>query len=130
MGHTSSTNAQPQVVSATDLIEAGRQTPRMLRQEAFATDDRWIGFVRTEPGVWSGWHHHGAMDTYFYVLQGGIEVEYGADRDLVAVGPGDFCHIPGALMHRERTSPGAGGEAILVRMGHGPAVVNVEGPAD
>jgi uncharacterized RmlC-like cupin family protein len=105
-----------------------QQTPGIHRQQAFAGDDRWVGFVRTEPGDWSGWHHHGEHDTYFYVLQGGLEFEYGRDRATIAVGRGDFAHMPGNLIHRERTSPGEPVEAVVIRMGLGPLVVNVDGP--
>lgn len=37
----------------------GSATPGMAREEAFATDRMWSGLVRTEPGMRSGWHHHG-----------------------------------------------------------------------
>jgi uncharacterized RmlC-like cupin family protein len=100
----------------------------MQREEAFAAGDRWVGYVSSEPGAWSGWHHHGETDTYFYVLAGGIEFEYGADRSNLAVNSGDFCHMPAGLVHRERTRPGASAELVLVRIGQGPTVVNVDAP--
>lgn len=106
---------RPQVVSPAERIEPQtQQTPGIHRQQAFASDDRWVGFVRTEPGDWSGWHHHGDHDTYFFVLQGGLEFEYGGDRATIAVGPGDFAHMPGNLIHRERTPPGEPVEAVIV----------------
>ena len=40
-------------------IPPGPATPGMVREQAFVSDDRWVGVVRTEPGVRSGWHHHG-----------------------------------------------------------------------
>jgi mannose-6-phosphate isomerase-like protein (cupin superfamily) len=122
----------PSFVSATDrTAPPSQQTPGMHREQAFADDDRWIGFVRTEPGQWSGWHHHGDNETYFYVLKGQIQVEFetGDDRVVVAGGPGDFAHVPSRRIHRERTVPGDPGEVVLVRMGQGPAVVNVDGPS-
>jgi uncharacterized RmlC-like cupin family protein len=63
------------------------------------------------------------------VLQGGLEFEYGGDRATIAVGPGDFAHMPGNLIHRERTPPGEPVEAVVVRIGLGPPVVNVDGPS-
>lgn len=107
----------------------GEQTQGIRREQAFVGDDRWVGYVTSDPGEWSGWHHHGETDTYFYVLQGGIEFEYGVDGSTVAVGSGDFCHVPQRLVHRERPRPGARAELVLVRIGRGPTVVNVEGPA-
>jgi glucose/arabinose dehydrogenase len=47
---------------------------------------------------------------------------------LAADTPGDFAHMPGNLIHRERTPPGEPVEAVVVRIGRGPAVVNVDGP--
>lgn len=120
---------RPEVVSPAGRVSpSGQQTSGMQREQAFAGGDRWIGFVSSEPGEWSGWHHHGETDTYFYVLQGGIEFEYGADRAVTNVDAGDFCHVPAGLVHRERSKPGARADLVLVRMGAGPTVVNVPGP--
>jgi len=104
------------------------QSAAIKRFEAFTGDARWIGFARTTPGEWSAWHHHGSMDTYFYVLSGTLEFEYGTDRRTLAVGPGAFAFLPGGVVHRERTAPGAAGEAVVIRLGSGPSVVNVEAP--
>jgi mannose-6-phosphate isomerase-like protein (cupin superfamily) len=121
--------ARPVVRSPAELDEPPeQQTPAIRRQQAFAGDDRWVGYVRTQPGEWSGWHHHGDTDTYLYVVSGALEFEYGPGRERVSVGRGDFAHMPRGVIHRERTAPGEPGEAILVRIGRGPAVVNVEDP--
>jgi hypothetical protein len=37
----------------------------MDRQQALATDRTWSGFVRTEPGMVSSWHH-GEYETVIY----------------------------------------------------------------
>lgn len=117
----------PVVVALADLIAPPeQQTQSIERLEAFRTDERWIGYVRTVPGEWSGWHHHGEMDTYFYVIRGLFEFEYGDDRRTAAVRPGEFAFLPGGVVHRERTAPGEAGEVVLVRLGRGPAVVNVD----
>ncbi len=109
-------------------MPAAQQTPSMRREEAFAGDDRWVGLVRTEPGEWSGWHHHGDHETYFYVLAGELEFEYGSGAPSATVGVGGFIHMPGQFIHRERTKPPDAGALILVRMGKGPTVFNVDGP--
>ena len=117
---------RPTIVPPHERVSpAGQHTSGMQREQAFATDDRWIGFVTSDPGEWSGWHHHGTTDTYFYVLQGGIELECEADATPVLVSSGDFCHVPPGLVHRERPQPGARAEIVLVRIGTGPTVVNV-----
>jgi mannose-6-phosphate isomerase-like protein (cupin superfamily) len=123
------TTLHPEVVSARERVSPpDQQTSGMQREQAFAAADRWVGFVSSEPGAWSGWHHHGATDTYFYVMQGGIEFEYGPDGTKAAVDAGDFCHVPAGLVHRERPQPGARAELVLVRVGTGPTVVNVADP--
>jgi uncharacterized RmlC-like cupin family protein len=122
--------ARPRAVGpAQRAVAAGPATPGMVREEAFAGDDRWVGIVRTEPGVWSGWHHHGETDTYFYVLRGVIELEFGpGGRERLRVGAGDYAHVPRGVIHREGTTPDEPAEAALVRIGAGAPVVNVEGP--
>ncbi len=80
------------VIRPTDLV-AGPATPGVERLEAFADEGRWVGFTRTEPGVVSGWHHHGGHDTYLYVLSGAARIEL-ADGQTVEVGAGDFAHLP------------------------------------
>lgn len=121
---------RPRVVGSRErVIASGPATPGMLREAAFAGEDRWVGFVRTEPGVRSGWHHHGETDTYFYVLHGAMELEFGpGGHERLAVRAGDFAHVPAGLVHREGTPSGDPAEIILVRIGHGQPVVNVEGP--
>lgn len=108
----------------------GQQTPGIRRRQAFAGDDRWVGYVETQPGEWSGWHHHGETDTYLYVLDGGLEFEFGPEHERLFVAAGDFAHMPAGVVHRERTAPGHPGEIVLVRIGVGPAVVNVDSPPD
>lgn len=121
--------ASPEVVPASERRSpTGQQTSGMRREVAFESGDRWVGFVSSEPGEWSGWHHHGDTDTYFYVMRGGMEFEFGDSGETVVVNAGDFCHVPHGLVHRERPKPGERAEIILVRMGTGPTVVNVDGP--
>ena len=122
--------ARPEVMSREDLVRpSSQQTRGMVREQAFSGDDRWVGYVHSDPGEWSGWHHHGETDTYFYVLRGGVDFEYGTKGDTAEVGAGEFCHVPAGLVHRERPHPGERAELVLVRVGSGPTVVNVDSPA-
>lgn len=110
-------------------VAAGAATPGMERFEAYAGEDRWVGYVKTKPGVRSGWHHHGQMDTYIYVVGGAVELESGpGGRDAVTARAGDFAHIPAGAVHREGTSADQPGEAVVVRIGPGQPVFNVDGP--
>jgi hypothetical protein len=59
---------RPHVVTPAGLARRpAEQSAGMARLEAFRADDRWVGIVRSEPRGWSGWHHHGETETYFYV---------------------------------------------------------------
>jgi uncharacterized RmlC-like cupin family protein len=122
--------ARPRAIGpAQRRIATGPATPGMVREEAFAADDRWVGVVRTEPGVRSGWHHHGDTDTYFYVLSGAMDLEFGpGGRERLRVSAGEYAHMPRGLIHREGTPPDQPAEVALVRIGPGAPVVNVEGP--
>lgn len=104
-------------------------TSGMIREEAFSNDGAWAGLVRTAPAQASGWHHHGDHDTYIYVVSGSLVMESGpAGTDVVEAGPGDFVHVPRHVVHRESNPSSAEGVLIGVRVGHGPPVLNVDGP--
>lgn len=109
-----------------DALLPGHRTPGMHREEAIAFDDVWSGRVRTEPGVTSGWHHHGNHDTVVYVVTGIFRVE--TATGVVQCHPGDFAHVPAHTVHRESNPSADTAEVVLVRRGTGPVVVNVDGP--
>lgn len=109
-------------------LTPGPVTPGMTRMQAYATDDRWIGHVRSEPGVLSGWHHHAGHDTYFYVLAGGCHIDLEGGRTF-EVHTGDFAHIPPGTVHREGPIGDTALEAIVIRFGTGPQSVDVPEPA-
>jgi uncharacterized RmlC-like cupin family protein len=101
----------------------------MHREEAFADRGVWVGTLRTEPGVVTGWHHHGTYDTYIYVTAGEFRLECGPGGSRVEVcGPGTFIFIPGGEIHREASATADGVEALLVRVGEGEVVINNDGP--
>lgn len=47
-------------------------TAGMIREEAVTTDGMWAGLARTEAGMVSDWHHHGAYESAIYVLSGAL----------------------------------------------------------
>ena len=105
-------------------------TPGMDRREAFATDGMWVGSVRTDAGMVSGWHHHGDHESTIYLLRGAMRMESGpGGRSIVEAGPGDFLYVPKGAIHREGNPSDEPGEAIVVRAGTGETIVNVDGPA-
>jgi uncharacterized RmlC-like cupin family protein len=105
-------------------------TPGMDRREAFDHDGVWAGTLRTSAGVVTGWHVHAGHDTYINVVSGSATVESGpGGRERLEASDGDFILIPRGLIHREGTAAGSTGvEAVLVRVGEGEIVTNVDGP--
>jgi uncharacterized RmlC-like cupin family protein len=122
--------ADPVVRIAPGERRPGAPTPGMVREEAFDTGATWAGLVRTDPGMVSGWHHHGAYESVIYVLTGRLRMESGsAGADVVEARPGDFLLVPRGAIHREGNPADEDGTVIVVRSGSGPPVTNVDGPA-
>ncbi|MGH7541788.1 MAG: cupin domain-containing protein [Gemmatimonadota bacterium] len=115
-------------VSSADRVP-GPPTAGMTREEAVATDGMWGGFVTTEAGMVSGWHHHGAYESTIYVLTGALRMEYGpGGRDSFDAGPGDFVYVGKGIVHRESDPSPEPATIVVVRAGEGEPVVNVDGP--
>lgn len=107
----------------------GPQTPGMDRRQAVVTEDLWVGSVRTEAGVVSGWHHHGDHETVAYVLTGSVQFEFGpGGATMVRAGPGDFALVPKGVVHRESNPSAEPAEVVVVRTGRGESIFNVDGP--
>ena len=80
--------------------------PEIHRRQAFAKPGLWAGLTTTEPGLVSGWHHHGGHDTIVYVISGHVAIEFGeGGRRAVQAGAGDFLVIPKAVSSTERAPP-------------------------
>ena len=110
-----------------DGLEDTDSQPGILREEAFAKPGLWAGRSTTEPGVTSGWHHHGEADTIVYVLSGTVVIEFG--NDMVKAREGEFLLIPSGLVHRESTPHDGPSMSIVIRAGgQGPPTVEVDGP--
>ena len=112
---------------------AGRRvadpTPGKVREQAIAIEGLWSGLVRTEPGVASGWHHHGEHDTSVYVIEGNVRIEFGPGGAQAAdAGPGDFVYIPKHVVHREVNPGPTPSQEIVTRSGTGSLTINVDGP--
>jgi uncharacterized RmlC-like cupin family protein len=107
----------------------GPSTPGMDREQAFATDGMWSGFVRTDPGMVSGWHHHGQHESVIYVLSGALKMEFGPNgSNTVEARPGDFVYVPKGAVHRESNPSTEPADVIVVRAGVGESLFNVAGP--
>ena len=113
-----------------DELRPGQPTAGMTRQEAIASRSIWAGLVRTDPGMQSGWHHHGAHETAIYVLAGHMRMESGPDgADVVEAGASDFIYVPSGAIHRESNPSEEQAVAVILRSGTGEVVVNVERPS-
>ncbi len=121
--------------SGVRLVKAGERTeraptPGMVREQAVATAGMWAGFVRTDAGMVSGWHHHGEYESSIYVMSGALRMEFGRHgAETLEAGPGDFLYVAPYAIHREGNPTEELGTAIVVRAGHGELVTNVEGPS-
>lgn len=102
-----------------------------VRQQCFDDGHTWVGVVTTEPGAASPWHHHGEYDTFVFVLEGEAIVEYGEGGKEVAHlrADGTMHIVPKGLAHREVNTGSTPNKAIIMRVGTGPAVVPLQGPA-
>ena len=129
------TGEEPTVVRRDEMPET--RSPGVQRWQAFAEDHHahdddhqvWVGQTCNEPGQWSNWHIHPNYVTYGYELTGRLRVEYGpGGGKSIEAGPGDFVRIPPGIVHREGSLGDIQRTGIGVRIGHGPLVVEVDGP--
>jgi uncharacterized RmlC-like cupin family protein len=118
------------VVRSTDFVTPpGPATAGVDRRQAIAREGRWIGVSTTDPGVLSGWHDHGANDTFFVVLRGAMRFEYGlGGREVAEASTGDFVWLGGDVVHREGTLGDEQAAALVFRIGEGPLVFPLDAP--
>ncbi len=125
--------ARPVVVHPEEVL-AGPMTPALQLRHHLDADGRWVGFgawIQNEADDVSGWHHHAANTTYVYVIRGSVTIEFGpGGAEHAEAHAGDFFVVPPHTIHRERTSPDADLEAIVVRIGGEPEHVSVDGPEE
>ena len=109
-------------------VVSGPPTSGMDRRELLTREDAWAGWVRTDPDIAGGWHHHGDRDSYIFVAHGRIAIDFGpGGRQRIEATAGDFIFNPAGMIHREVTAEEPV-EAFVVRVGGGPLNVNVDGP--
>lgn len=107
----------------------GAPTAGMIREEAISTPGMWAGFVRTDAGMVSGWHHHGEYESMIYVMSGILRMEFGAGgTEVLDAGTGDFLYVAPWAIHREGNPTDEESHIIVARAGSGEPVFNVDGP--
>lgn len=76
-----------------------------------------------------GWHHHGDRDVYAHLIQGRACFEFGpGGQESVESEAGEFVYVPATLVHRGVNPTPEEQLVVLVFVGGGPLVVNVDGP--
>lgn len=111
------------------------QTAGFFRRELIARPAEegrsgvWIGTVRQPAGSASGWHHHGDYDTYLVVQEGRARMDFGpAGGQSCEAEVDDVIFVPRSVIHREANTGDVENAALLVRIGTGEPVFNVDGP--
>src|SRR5450432_1964975 len=121
------------IVRAGELDSNTPQTPGMARAAAIThaaagAQKLWAGTVVVEPNAKTGAHHHGELETVRYIVKGRARFRWGDHLEFVdEAGPGDFIYVPPFVPHQEiNAMPDAPVEAVVVRSGQEPVVVNLD----
>lgn len=121
------------VVRAGELDGNTAQTPGMSRAAAITharTGARklWAGTVVVEPAARTAAHHHGEIETVIYIVRGRARFRWGDHLEFSEeAGPGDFIYVPPWVPHQEMNARADEPvEAVLVRSGQEPVVVNLD----
>jgi len=77
----------------------------------------------------SGWHHHGEYETSSHIVSGTLRLEFGpGGQQVLDARAGDFGYVPPGVVHREGNPGDDAVIMVMTRAGHGPAVIEVDGP--
>jgi uncharacterized RmlC-like cupin family protein len=120
------------IVRAGELDPNTPQTAGMSRAAAIThartgASRLWAGTVIVQPDAKTGPHHHGELETVLYVVRGRARMRWGERLEFSdEAGPGDFIYVPPYVPHQEiNASPNEACEAVVVRSGQDPVVVNL-----
>ena len=133
---TSPSNSSIRIIRSGELDSNTPQTPGMTRAEAISyarvgAQKLWAGTVVVQPGAKTGPHHHGELETVLYIIKGRGRFRWGERLEFVdEAGPGDFVYVPPYLPHQELNARSDEPvEAVVVRSGQEPIVVNLDIPS-
>lgn len=117
------------VAVAPDELAQASGYERIVREVACTTDRAMQVRARAEGGAATGWHHHGDREVFGYLVRGRARFEFGpGGRTSTEVEQGGFFHVPAGLVHRDVNPTAEPQEFVLVFVGAGPLVVDVDGP--
>ena len=140
----SDSNASPDYwkVHGIRIVRAGEldlntpQTPGMTRAAAIThasagASKLWAGTVVVQPDAKTGAHQHGELETVLYIIKGRARFRWGERLEFVAeADPGDFIYVPPFVPHQEINAKNDEPvEAVVVRSGQEPIVVNLDIPS-
>jgi uncharacterized RmlC-like cupin family protein len=121
------------IVRADELDPNTPQTPGMTRAAAVThvrtgATKLWAGTVVVLPDAKTGPHHHGELETVLYIVRGRARMRWGESLEFSdEAGPGDFIYVPPYVPHQEiNARSDQPCEAVVVRSGQDPIVVNLE----
>jgi uncharacterized RmlC-like cupin family protein len=124
------------IIRSGELDANTPQTPGMNRAEAISharvsAQKLWAGTVVVHPNARTGPHHHGELETVIYVVRGRARFRWGNNLEFVdEAGPGDFVYVPPYVPHQELNArKDQPVEAVIVRSGQEPIVVNLDIPS-
>lgn len=119
------------IVRGNNLDPNTPQTPGMSRAAAIThaatgASRLWAGTVTVNPNAKTGPHHHGELETVLYVIRGRARMRWGDQLEFTAeAGPGDFIYVPPFVPHQEINAGSDVCEAVVVRSGQDPIVINL-----
>ena len=123
------------VVRPNERDRSTAQTPGMDRAEGVGActvgaSSIWAGHVTVGPGVKSGAHHHGEVESAIYIISGKARFRYGERLEHnIEAGAGDFIYVPAYIVHQEiNASSQEPVEMIVTRGSQENIVVNIEIP--
>lgn len=121
------------IVRAGELDSNTPQTPGMTRAAAIThartgASKLWAGTVVVEPHAKTGPHHHGELETVLYIVRGRARMRWGEHLEFCEeANAGDFIYVPPYVPHQEINAlPDTQCEAVVVRSGQDPVVVNLD----
>jgi uncharacterized RmlC-like cupin family protein len=121
------------IVHAGELDMNTPQTSGMTRAAAIThartgAEILWAGTMVVQPDAKTGPHHHGELETVLYVVKGRVRMRWGDHLELSEeAGAGDFIYVPPYVPHQEiNGSPNEICEAVVVRSGQEPVVINLD----
>lgn len=120
------------IVRGNNLDPNTPQTPGMSRAAAIThattgASKLWAGTVTVNPHAKTGPHHHGELETVLYVIRGRARMRWGDELEFSdEAGPGDFIYVPPFVPHQEINAGSDVCEAVVVRSGQDPVVVNLD----